>query len=402
LRDYASRLQGECLVMVSKNFSDAWNKNAPKPIERDNDPKKPPAHLTKGLGIAPHSAQIVRTEPSVKERTIERMYYQIASSARNYLYLENQYFQYAPFLQHLKKERSKYVKGHRAGNTPQTEVPMLHVMVITCLPEKNGMIPRMHDAITELGYGSSMPKQAEIIETEIRNMQQNSSNYESPQSLSKVAQSYLASGGGTADETIPAQLTNPNGQYAMRPLLACLCSFNKTAIEDAERAYKDYIAARKAYDAEMLIYKDEYERWVKRGSIGAPPQPSKRITAQLQATKKDLYQEVYIHSKLVITDDSFVTLGSANMNLRSYYSDSEINVGCDDPGLAAALRQRVWGGLAGAALNGGAGKGQDLEDTVEKWLKLIKKNGEAQDAGNAIEGLLVPFLDARTSSLRLG
>jgi phosphatidylserine/phosphatidylglycerophosphate/cardiolipin synthase-like enzyme len=51
---------------------------------------------------------------------------------------------------------------------------------------------------------------------------------------------------------------------------------------------------------------------------------------------------VYVHSKICIVDDQWLTLGSANLNERSLFNDSEANVCCEDPALATALRERLW------------------------------------------------------------
>jgi phosphatidylserine/phosphatidylglycerophosphate/cardiolipin synthase-like enzyme len=51
---------------------------------------------------------------------------------------------------------------------------------------------------------------------------------------------------------------------------------------------------------------------------------------------------VYVHSKICIVDDEWLTLGSANLNERSLFNDSEVNVCTDDAALATAVRQRLW------------------------------------------------------------
>ena len=43
---------------------------------------------------------------------------------------------------------------------------------------------------------------------------------------------------------------------------------------------------------------------------------------------------VYVHAKIGIVDDRWFTIGSANLNERSLFNDSEVNVVTLDPGLA--------------------------------------------------------------------
>lgn len=72
------------------------------------------------------------------------------------------------------------------------------------------------------------------------------------------------------------------------------------------------------------------------------------------------YREIYMHLKLLIVDDSFITLGSANLNQRSMAVDSEINIATDDPKLARDLRKRVFAQLSGGEVIGGKATAQTL------------------------------------------
>jgi phosphatidylserine/phosphatidylglycerophosphate/cardiolipin synthase-like enzyme len=53
-------------------------------------------------------------------------------------------------------------------------------------------------------------------------------------------------------------------------------------------------------------------------------------------------QPVYVHAKVGIVDDRWLTIGSANLNEHSLFNDTEMNVVVVDEGLAAALRKRLW------------------------------------------------------------
>lgn len=371
-QDYATRIQGEALVMVAKNFTDAWNAASPNGsghnLARDCNPKAPPAHLTQNVR-ARHSVQIVRTEPQAKprpEQSIERLYYQTAASARQYIYIENQYFQYAPWIKVLKAKREAYVKLHTACGTARDQVPELHLMVVTPTPERPGMVPRTHDAIKELGFGSSMPGQTQRAEDELKRHKADMARYESqlahyqevnrmtpgyqtppvkPQPLSDVTRTYLESGGDKLDEQIQKDLRITIG---LRSLVASLWTFDHSS--------------------------------------------------------KERFREIYIHSKLMIADDSMFTIGSANMNARSFYGDGEINMVTDCPDTSARLRQEVWAMHSGGAADcdGGDGSLEDISVAYENWLSLVKKNGDQKLAGEKIKGFLVPLYDKRTSDTRVG
>jgi phosphatidylserine/phosphatidylglycerophosphate/cardiolipin synthase-like enzyme len=55
-----------------------------------------------------------------------------------------------------------------------------------------------------------------------------------------------------------------------------------------------------------------------------------------------IYRPIYVHAKVAIVDDAWLTVGSANLNNRGLVTDSEINVVVRDTGLARRLREQLW------------------------------------------------------------
>ena len=53
-------------------------------------------------------------------------------------------------------------------------------------------------------------------------------------------------------------------------------------------------------------------------------------------------QPVYVHAKIGIVDDEWLTVGSANLNEHSLFNDTELNVVTCDAELARATRLRLW------------------------------------------------------------
>ena len=64
------------------------------------------------------------------------------------------------------------------------------------------------------------------------------------------------------------------------------------------------------------------------------------VVASLQCDGDD----VYVHSKLMIVDDEFISVGSANVTLRSMSTDGELQIGIVDAtnALARDLRSKLW------------------------------------------------------------
>jgi phosphatidylserine/phosphatidylglycerophosphate/cardiolipin synthase-like enzyme len=66
------------------------------------------------------------------------------------------------------------------------------------------------------------------------------------------------------------------------------------------------------------------------------------LAATLQSRTGQLSGPLYVHAKIGIVDDSWLTIGSANLNEHSFFNDTEMNVACRDPARARETRLRLW------------------------------------------------------------
>jgi phosphatidylserine/phosphatidylglycerophosphate/cardiolipin synthase-like enzyme len=66
------------------------------------------------------------------------------------------------------------------------------------------------------------------------------------------------------------------------------------------------------------------------------------LACALQALGEEGPHPVYVHAKIGIVDDRWLTIGSANLNEHSLFNDTEVNVVTCDPGLARATRLSLW------------------------------------------------------------
>lgn len=62
------------------------------------------------------------------------------------------------------------------------------------------------------------------------------------------------------------------------------------------------------------------------------------LASSLSEQDQSLYRSIYVHAKLAIVDDTWVTVGSANLNNRGMCDDTEMNVALIQPELARRLR----------------------------------------------------------------
>ena len=51
---------------------------------------------------------------------------------------------------------------------------------------------------------------------------------------------------------------------------------------------------------------------------------------------------IYVHAKVAVVDDAWLTLGSANLNEHSLFNDTEMNIVTHDAALATETRLRLW------------------------------------------------------------
>jgi phosphatidylserine/phosphatidylglycerophosphate/cardiolipin synthase-like enzyme len=66
------------------------------------------------------------------------------------------------------------------------------------------------------------------------------------------------------------------------------------------------------------------------------------LACTLYARAGKIADPVYIHAKIAVVDDEWLTLGSANLNEHSLFNDTEMNVVTHDPDLARQTRLRLW------------------------------------------------------------
>lgn len=76
--------------------------------------------------------------------------------------------------------------------------------------------------------------------------------------------------------------------------------------------------------------------------INAADGSTRFLACTIYARERRLRDPIYVHSKIGIVDDRWLTLGSANLNAHSLFHDTEVNVVMLDEGMARAARVRLW------------------------------------------------------------
>jgi phosphatidylserine/phosphatidylglycerophosphate/cardiolipin synthase-like enzyme len=66
------------------------------------------------------------------------------------------------------------------------------------------------------------------------------------------------------------------------------------------------------------------------------------LAATIRSLSDGRDDPLYVHAKIAIVDDRWLTIGSANLNAHSLFNDTECNVVTDDPEVARDTRIRLW------------------------------------------------------------
>lgn len=95
--------------------------------------------------------------------------------------------------------------------------------------------------------------------------------------------------------------------------------------------------------------------------------------------------QVYVHSKLLIVDDVYCSIGSANANPRSFEVDTEIAIGWYNAELVKELRLRLWKELLGPQRAMATWKANNF---LRQWNRIAARNARATPSKRS--GFIVP------------
>lgn len=362
LQDVSSIVTGEVLWDLNYNFCQSWDRDGffdnrgyydssenltqdRKGIQRSSFKPNP----NMGMGGMTLQAQIVRTYDKPRVKDIMKVYLKNIQQTTSYIYTENQYFRWPV----LAEEFLSHWKNMRKGRPGP-----IHWFVVTNSSDSgigSGTFTT-NNMLKLLGRQDVMPNVARNVNLE-----------ELETEKSRIA------------------LSNPKGTLGVPGPL------------DETRK-----ARIKALDAEIESRKKDLEnekQKIKKGDI-AEPEEDRQFTQKLGYELKDTpgikahictlvadnaWQEVYVHSKVTIMDDTFTIISSANLNTRSMEKDTELGIILQTGEVARDLRKRLWSlhTKKNAAANpDGMHDYNVAEEAFDVWGQLMQKNREAKVSGN--------------------
>jgi phosphatidylserine/phosphatidylglycerophosphate/cardiolipin synthase-like enzyme len=141
-----------------------------------------------------------------------------------------------------------------------------------------------------------------------------------------------------------------------------------------------------------------------RGQLGrliaADDGNDRLLAATLRSRSGARTDPLYVHAKVAIVDDRWLTVGSANLNAHSLMNDTEMNVVTDDRELARDTRERLWAEHLELAL--GEIRGRDPRTLVdEHWIPIAREQARRERGGGEPTHRLIALPGVSRRSRRL-
>lgn len=108
---------------------------------------------------------------------------------------------------------------------------------------------------------------------------------------------------------------------------------------------------------------------------------------------------VYVHAKIGIVDDEWLTVGSANINAHSLFNDGELNLLTRDSRLATDVRRRLWAEHLEVGVEDVAGDPATVID--ERFKPIAARQLARRQQGLSLEHRLVELPGVSKRSMRL-
>jgi phosphatidylserine/phosphatidylglycerophosphate/cardiolipin synthase-like enzyme len=141
-----------------------------------------------------------------------------------------------------------------------------------------------------------------------------------------------------------------------------------------------------------------------RGQVGvlvdADQGAGRFLACSLYARAGERRELIYVHAKIGIVDDRWLTLGSANLNEHSLFNDSEVNLVSCEPELARTTRERLWAEHLELPIEG-VRRREPAELIAEHWFPIAEEQLDRRNRGEPLTHRLVRLPGASRRSRRL-
>jgi|GEM_PF-568931 len=385
-QDISTQVWGEILWDINENFVTAWELIKPKDGLREQR-----QHITKQQFKSKGNkhAQFCRTMPQVTipstkcyERSILALYKIAIANSYNYIFMENQYFRYKDIARQIKQHAEKLQdSSQKHGKEP----PPLYLFVLTNSPYEWKYSSTTYEMFKELGQQQLLPEtQRTLYEQKLKEKA----------NLERLAQEEDIEFNASINENVMSQ----KDQEHIEPV--------KTKDDVAKMSQEnqgwdiDGINGKKPFELEEIDgLKIVIGTLTSDSSVGQfnPHYTQGKPGAVYEyQTNYIRYRDIYIHSKLLIVDDLFTLVSSANINTRSFWVDSESGIAITDNQLATDMRNELWLMHTKKSINGGQQTASDAiscdaELNYHHWNDQMTENWKRKAKGEPLVCHLTRF-----------
>lgn len=348
-QDMSSRVSGPVLAYLNENFCQAWDEATGQNLAQSRASVECRLTLRRDFDT-PVMAQVLRTQSQHEKRDIASMYLQAVNNATKFIYIENQYFRWPELAEKIKAAAAAQVG---AGRDPGKH-GSIHLFVVTNSNDEGigpGTVNTYH-MLNALGKADSIPTIARLERGDALQDQLSAAQRD------QVAANLQASNAVGADAKTNALQRQQQAQANVASL--------QQQIKDNRDERKTPILPVEIPGLKVQVC-----------TLVAPDSPP------------DRWDYVYVHAKLMIVDDVFMTLGSANINLRSMAVDSELNICHENMAVTQPLRRRLWNLHTKGFRNGAS---DTPEEAFKAWSYIVNQNSRNQKSGLPPIASLVGFL----------
>jgi phosphatidylserine/phosphatidylglycerophosphate/cardiolipin synthase-like enzyme len=141
-----------------------------------------------------------------------------------------------------------------------------------------------------------------------------------------------------------------------------------------------------------------------RGQVGALADAdggaARFLACSLYARDGSAREPIYVHAKIGIVDDRWLTIGSANLNEHSLFNDTELNLVSCEPELAQRTREQLWAEHLELPIDEVRGR-EPRELVDERWFPIAEEQLRRREGDEPLTHRLVRLPGVSRRSRRL-
>ncbi|MFB5600372.1 MAG: phospholipase D-like domain-containing protein [Nitrososphaeraceae archaeon] len=99
-------------------------------------------------------------------------------------------------------------------------------------------------------------------------------------------------------------------------------------------------------------------------------------------------KQIYVHSKIMIVGDKYITIGSANLDKNGFRDSTEFNVSVISSSLAKQFRTQLWNEYLGQDLSLLFNKEYNFDEGFKIWKAVANSNGVSLKNNNPMKGFV--------------